>query len=306
MPLEATHHNLATGYSVRVNRPRPGGLSSDPQVSPAASPYAGTLQLHGCHHLGGAVHYRLLYTFAPASEVPFTGLEWWAPRLGLGAPFHVVPDALGWYDVLPEAQLVFPHWLLNWPSTSYANGTYVVRLELGDATKNPIASSATVPFVVDNRAPNAGFTLLRWRHAGGPWTALPFVCPTIHRTAGVDVDLEVTWFANAPHFRDARLWAGGCGGGNPQPLDGAPPPGQPGAPSDFDHWHENPMDNSVTRIANFRIGGGLPEGSYSVGIDAHSRGFNPAGDGGGPGTNWLTNYEYLHAHPSIGIAVIDT
>lgn len=93
--------------------------------------------------------------------------------------------------------------------------------------------------------------------------------------------------------RDARLWAGGCGGGNPIPLDAPPPPGQAGAPSDFDHWHTGPLDNSVVRTATFRIPTAFPEGSYSVGIDAHSRGFNPAGDGGGPAINWLTDYAYL-------------
>jgi hypothetical protein len=61
----------------------------------------------------------------------------------------------------------------------------------------------------------------------------------------------------------------------------------------------------VVRTSTFRIPAGLPEGSYTVGIDAHARGFNPAGDGGGPGLNWLTDYAYLHAHPSVSIAVID-
>lgn len=30
------------------------------------------------------------------------------------------------------------------------------------------------------------------------------------------------------------------------------------------------------------------------------------GDGGGPGTNWKTDYDYLYVTPSIGVAVIDS
>ncbi len=67
MTLDATHHDSATGYSIRVNRPHPLGLTtSPPSVGPptepaAQAPYAGTLQLHGCHHIGGAQYYRLMY-----------------------------------------------------------------------------------------------------------------------------------------------------------------------------------------------------------------------------------------------------
>ena len=65
------------------------------------------------------------------------------------------------------------------------------------------------------------------------------------------------------------------------------------------------MDNSVSKTALYDLPGSLPQGSYSFSIDAWSRAFNPAGDGGGPGTNWLADYSYIHANPSIGISVID-
>lgn len=309
MPLEPTHHDGLTGYSTRVNRPHPGGLTTDPPAYPAQTPYAGTLQLHGCQHIGSAANYRLLYRFAGSPEIPYTGLEWWAPRLGPGGPFHIQPDPAGWYPILPESQLVFPHWLFNWPTTAFADGRYVVRLQLANAAKVPIPGaagmSAPVAFTIDNHAPQAGFLQLRWRAAGGAWLQVPLICPTIRRPRGTAVDLEVTWWANAPHFRDAVLSAWGCGGDNPVRLDGPPPLGEPGAISDFDHWHVGPADNSMVRTASFRLTGALPEGSYAVGIDAHSRGFNPAGDGGGPGVDWLADYAYLHAHPSIGIALID-
>jgi hypothetical protein len=51
--------------------------------------------------------------------------------------------------------------------------------------------------------------------------------------------------------------------------------------------------------------GSYPQGAYGLHIDAHTRAFNPAGDGGGPGVNWLADYAYSHSHPSISIAVID-
>ena len=68
MPLASTHHDNASGSATRVNRPKPGGLFSSPPTpgtgpESAQSPYAGTLQLHGCHRIGGAKFYRLLYRY---------------------------------------------------------------------------------------------------------------------------------------------------------------------------------------------------------------------------------------------------
>jgi len=301
MPLEASHHDLATGYATRVNRPRPGGLSTDPQVSPAQAPYAGTLQLHGCQHIGAAKFYRLLYAYPPAAFVPFTGLQWWAPRLGFGPPIPFTPDGDGWYAIVDEALLVFPHWLLNWPSNWYPNGRYDVKLQLGDVGKAVIAESAVVPFTIDHRLPNAGFSQIRWRPALGAWLAenvftWPFACPVIRRPTGVDIQVEVTWWASAVHFRDAVMGAGGCGTGDPILLS---------SQASHDHWHENAGDNTVARVALFSIPNVLAEGSYTFGIDAHTRAFNPAGDGGGPGVDWFTNYAYSHAHPSVAVSVIN-
>lgn len=308
MPLEATHHDLVNGFSIRVNRPRhqpvpgpwPDSLPSDPPVGPAQAPYAGTLQLHGCHHIAGASYYRLLYAFGAASEVPFTGLEWYAPRLLPGPPFHIVPDANGWYPILPEAELVFPHWLLNWPSTSYPDGKYTVRLEVGNGAKSHIAYSAPIAFTTDNKAPNAGFSQIRWRPSGGAWQntyTWPFDCIVIRRPASADIELEVNWWASAAHFRSASLGAGGCKAGNdPIPTSGA---------ATFAHWHSTTADNSLSRAASLSIPGTFEEGAYSVNIAALSRAFNPAGDGGGPGIDWLTDYAYSGAWPGLNFAVIN-
>jgi hypothetical protein len=300
MTLDATHHDSTNGYSIRVNRPHPSGLSGGAPLSPAQAPYAGTLQLHGCHHIGGAPYYRLQYSYEGSGFVPFTGLEWWTPRIGPGGPIHVAPDSNGWYDVLPEADLVFPHWLLNWPSTWYPNGKYEVKLQLGNASKNVIDESPAVAFMVDNRAPNAFFSQVRWRPNGGAWQdtfTWPFQCPVIRRHPHQDIEIEVSWWASAVHFRDATMSGGGCGGGDPTPL---------GPISNYDHWHMNAGDNSFSRVALFSLPGTLLEGSYTFSIDAHTRAFNPAGDGGGPGTDWLTDYAYSHAHPSIAVSVINS
>jgi hypothetical protein len=306
MPLAATHHDNASGCAIRVNRPRPGGLFGDPPVGPAQAPYAGTLQLHGCHHIAGAKFYRLLYSYEGAPEVPFLGLEWWPPKL-TGPPwwYHAVPDAQGWYEVLPEADLVFPHWLLNWPTWngSFPNGSYAVRLQLADAGKTPLAPPADisdpVTFRIDNRAPGAGFDQVRWRVKGGGWEETftwPFQCIVIHRPAGKEIEIEVTWSAWAVHLRSAYARAGGCGGGNPVLVGGT---------ASAEHWHENVGDNSVVRSTLWSLPAALPQGSYGFGIHASTRAFNPAGDGGGPGTNWFTDYDYSHVDPSIGVSVID-
>jgi hypothetical protein len=299
MPLIATHHNNGTGYATRVNRPRPLGLSSNAQVSPGQAPYAGTLQLHGCHHITNGVFYRLLYSFNGNAEVPFLGLEWYAPRLGGGAPIHFVPDNQGWYPIVPAAQLVFPHWLLNWPTS--AGGTYDIRLQIGDGAKNPVgAPSAVVKMRIDNSPPNVGFVELRWRPVGGAYLPQntyfsPFTCIVIQRPP-VDIEVEVRWFASATHFRNAFLSGSGCGGGNPVPQ---PPP------SNFDHWHQNFGDNAVFRIASFVVPAGVPQGAYGFRVDAWGRAFNAAGDGGGPATNWLTNYNYSYNAVHLPVAIID-
>lgn len=309
MPLAASHHNGGTGHATRVNRPRPGGLLSSPQVSPGQAPYAGTLQLHGCHHIAGAAFYRLLYSHDGGPEVPFLGLDWYPPKI-TGPPwwFLAVPDADGWYTVLPEAELVLPHWLLNWPTWngSFPNGQYDVRLQLADGSKAPLPPPADVSdpvrLMIDNRQPNAGFSQIRWRVTGGAWLpqntyTWPFVCIVVERPTGDDIEIEVTWSASAVHFRDAQLSASGCGAGSPTLST---------ALWTREHWHQNFLDNNVTRTTLYDLPGTLPQGSYGFSILAYTRAFNPAGDGDGPGTNWLANYAYSWVNPSVGIAVIDS
>jgi hypothetical protein len=307
MPLEPSHHDMTTGVSTRVNRPRPPtGLSTDAQTSPAASPYAGTLQLHGCQRIGAATHYRLVYDYHRAgattlTNVAFTGLEWWAPRLGPGAPFWIHPDPLGWYEILPAADLVFPNWLLNWESYRFANGRYDIHLELGDAAGTVLSTSPVVPFEVDNSGASGTFDEIRWGlSASGPFPVanrLPDVCPIIHRPVATDIFLQVRWRVSAEHLLEGNLVATGCGGGAPVILD---------PEDDRYHWHTGPGDNAFSRTAIVRIPGTSAPGCYDIGIDAWSRAFNPAGDGGGPGTNWLVNAFYSGSFPRRGIAIIES
>ena len=312
MPLVSSHHDNTTGCSTRVNRPKPGGLFSSPPTpgtgpESAQSPYAGTLQLHGCHRIGGARYYRLLYSYEGGPELPFLGLDFYPPRL-VGPPWwtHAIPDSLGWYEVLePENEYVFPNWLINWPTWngSFPNGKYAVRLQLADGSKNPLSPPAEfsdpVTFRIDNRSPGAGFNQVRWRLVGGGWVETftwPFSCIVIHRPKGHDIEIEISWSAWAAQWRSAEITAGGCGGGSPTLASGV---------ASQQHWHQNTSDNAVTRSTLWSVPHTLPQGSYTFWVHSTSRAFNPAGDGGGPGTNWLADYDYLWVTPSIALAVID-
>jgi hypothetical protein len=295
MPLETTHHDDGAGVATRVNRPRPpNGNCTGTQAYPAHAPYTRNLNLHGCHRIGSATHYRLLYAFA-ASEVgpftaavPFAGLTWWAPRLGPGAPIHVVPDATGWYPIPPAGQVAHPNWLLSWPTHRFANGLYEVRVELGAASGGSIAvtqASAPRRFLVDNTRPTMGFDEVRWRPASTspstPWTAatlLPDVCPVLVRPAGQDVHLRVVWSASAPHLRNAKLSASGCGAGDLSFVTDA---------GSHCHWHVDSTDNHVQRTAILLLPGSRPAGCYHLRIDAWGRQFNPSGFDHGPAEDWF-------------------
>ena len=269
MPLAASHHDNGSGCATRPNRPRPGGLFSSVPVGPAQAPYAGTLQLHGCHHLAGAQYYRLLYSYEGNPEQPFLGLEWYPPKL-TGPPwwFHAVPDGAGWYQVLPEAQLVFPHWLLNWPTWngSFPNGNYAVRLQLADASKNPLAAPADVsdPVTLTGRQPRAAGDLQPGALAGeGRWL-------------GADVHLAVRVHRHPPPGRAGDRDRGqlvGVGRALPQRLRGSGrlrrrQPALVGSIASREHWHENFGDNFMTRSTLWSLPGSLPQGSYSFSVHA--------------------------------------
>ncbi|MCP9447408.1 MAG: hypothetical protein NNA22_07545 [Nitrospira sp.] len=316
MPLEPTHHDDALGVATRINRPRPpDGRVTTPQSFPGHAPYARTLNLHGCHRIGNATHYRLTYAYqAPGSAafttpVPFTGLQWWAPRLGPGAPIHVVPDANGWYPILPAGQVAHPNWLLSWPTHNFPGGLYETRLELGVASGGSITVTLTSNlrrFLVDNSRPTVLFHEIRWRPASIPlstaWTnsnstLLPAVCPVLTRQAGQDVHVLVRWEASAAYLRNAQLSASGCGAGDLSFV------------TDEDtryRWHVNSTDNGVIRTAVLLLPGDRPPGCYHLSINAYGRQFNPSGFDHGPSADWVIDQVIDWVHQTRSISVVNS
>lgn len=301
---EEPYHDPVEGYAQRPNRPHPNGLIvPDPGILPRAeAPYTGTLQIYGCPHKAGAKYYRVLYGTDPGSLVPFTNT--WKVYRFVGSPLHleqknIVPDANGWYEILPEDADWMPHHLLmNWPTN--ASGRYHVALQLGNAAKSPVETQAPIAIRVDNTTPNAVFTGLAWRVVGEPdWQEFPsLVCPVIRRPAGQAIELRVRYEGSAQHLRALTCGASGCGGG-------APTLHPPGDIAQAQHWHENTNDNAEAKTAIYRLAGSAPAGAYGFHLAATSRAFNPAGGDGGFEADWNYNPVYSIVTNSLPVSVVD-
>ena len=302
------YHDSGAGYGRRPNRPHASGRlvpqASDLPLSLAEAPYTRVLQLYGCNEVENAVFYRLTYQYDGGPAVPFTGLTWPLHRL-VGPNLQTIwpaADANGWYAVLPSADGWFPeHLLLNWSTASFANGLYTVVLEVANAAKTVINSSAPASFRIDNSKPAAQFTELRWRVAGGAWSGpLSMICPVVTRPMvgpnPVDIEFMVSYQVAATHLRSIQLSGGGCGGGAPSLTS---------APNTAEHWHTDPGNNAVTNSATFAISGSSPQGAYSFRLHAASRAFNPAGGDGGFGADWNYDPVYNWVHPALPIAVVN-
>jgi hypothetical protein len=306
---EDPYYDGATGFARRPNRPHPSGDFADPLPNPLSeAPFGGTLQLYGCSHVQGAHFYRLLYQVNHAGPwVPFTGITWPLYRV-VGNALQVhwpVADGNGWYPVIPTGDGWFPpNLLLEWNTGLFQNGVYGVRLEVADGARNPIASSAGTPtaFCIDNSAPNpAGFTELRWRVAGGAWSApVELICPVITRPVvnGVPANLEfrVSYTVQAEHLRSVSVGGGGCGGGTFSLIS---------ALDTAQHWYENPSDNSVIQAAEFALPGAALQGAYSFSITAVSRAFNPSGGDGGHLADWNYDPTYIYTIPTLPVAIVN-
>lgn len=288
MPLTAAYHDNATGYAIRPNRPRPGGVPT----GPATAPYCLNVNLFGClPTLPNAAKYRLVYRYAPnasapfSAPLPFTSQQWYWHPLG-GAPVPAIPaPTTGWYDLPPAGLNGTPeeHFLFPFDTTQHVPGLYAITVEIGNATGTVLATSAEVRLMCDNRAPTI-LNQVRWSVNGGAtWTVLPTDCPVVRRGAvPADVRFEVTWTIMAPaHYRRSSVDAAGCGAsGTAALLD---PAGQ--VTSD---WHTGPNDNAMTYTLTYRLPGSHAEGTYSFGALADSRAFNPSGYVAGYQTNdWL-------------------
>ncbi|MEZ4701658.1 MAG: hypothetical protein R2834_15070 [Rhodothermales bacterium] len=308
MPLEPGYHSAA-GYALRPNRPRrlpppdaAFGFADSPKLAVGEAPYAGTIQLHGCHRFAGAQFYRLVYAFEGGSEVPFTQFSWNAPRLGGGAPVPFVPDANGWYPIVPAADLVFPHWLLNWETWRLTHGHYAVKLQTGNAAKSVIGESAPVAFEVDNTNPIASFGTIAWREAGSVgWQNLPDSCPVLSRPAGQDIEIRVSYTASAPHFRNVQAGVSGCDG---SPLARIGDMTIPSQRSRFERWHIAVSETGWSNVGTFLLPAGTQDGAYTVALDAYGRAFNPAGSDAGPGADWHYDPSWSRSHPRRTICVI--
>lgn len=314
MTLESSHHDNATGLSTRVNRPvsAPGDYPPPPATGAgtanAISPYARTLNLHGCHRIGNATHYRLTYVVnGVGTPKPFTNISWWAPKSAAagGPPIHVVSDSDGWYPILDAALVEHPSWLLYWNTRRFDDATYDIRVEVGKASGgsiNALHTSDPVKFVIDNSAPEPGFVSVQWRYTdtSDAWVTLPAVCPIITRDPTRAITVRVTWRATAAHLRDAYINFTGCGGNNPLRVE--PTPAAPDI-EEYRHWHMNEFDNTVLQTNEYAIPATHPAGCYTLWIKGTSRAFNPSGFDHGPGNDWLINQGLIWqwAHRSISI-----
>ena len=320
MPANSSYID-ANGYAWRVNPPHadslirasvfPPALNPD---TPSTAPFTGTIQLYGCHEYPNAQYYRLMYKYNHASAVPFTGLKWYIdPWPGPGVPLHVVPDANGWYPILTNPNSWFPpNELLDWPTTSFPNGIYEVTMQLGNAAKATIFTTATaIPFLVDNSANAPQFVSLAWRVAGTvTWNYFPdFVCPMVHRTAGTDLEFRVEYLVSMQHLLKMTLGASGCGGTVTIQSEASPNWSDPPSAVDpYEHWHINPNDNTITRAAIFFLSGGTLPGCYGFTVNAYSRAFNPAGgDPSDPQAHdWFIDASWLNwSQANLAVAVVD-
>lgn len=320
---DAAVYDSVNGYAVRTNRPHPSGLYTDPLplTSAAASPLAGVLSLYGCNKTDAkATQYRLRYKYSSddgasyTAFAPFVGLTWPLYRLngvGMGEWYYPPVSPSGWYPIAlpsgPNAWLP-QDLLLDWPSYNFADGRYVVKLELG--TGGVVSSSsAEVAFNVDNSAPLGPITV-EWSYsATGPFQPIDTVCPIVRRKAvPVDLYFRVTLDASAHHLRSANLWASGCGAGNFAYVSGSGgAPVVSGGTLYFQHWHDSVSNNHQTLQLVCRLPATAAEGTYSFGAHVSSRAFSPLGwDGGQLAVPpWQYDPDHIYIDPWVAFSVFN-
>ncbi len=318
MPTRTPTYDDASGYALQVNRPKPDPMPAGGRPDGTA-PFAGTLQLHGCHRFEEASYYRVLYTHDGGTEQPFTGHEWYVPAIGRD-PVHVTPaSGDGWYPILDvpyledyygetlaDNPLLFPFWVLNWNTRQYPNGPYEVRLQLADEDMTPLSTtSPSYTIEVDNRAPNLDISRIVWGRmdeSPAEWdNDISAACPTIERPPGVDIGIRVTFRAWGEHFRSVRASAYGC--------DQHPPVVQPssgGSSSNhYTYWHNAVNDREHQQTVVFEVPASYEQGGYRIHLNGISRAFNPAGGDTGPETNWQHDVNYIDAHFDRQICIMN-
>jgi hypothetical protein len=302
MPLtDANYFDSGVGYAKRPNRPIPP-VGPRP---PAETPFLGVLQLYGCVNVSNAQFYRvLLSTDNGTSFSAITGLQWNIYPIPVGPPVTVAADASGWYPVLPNPTDFHPaRMVIEWPTPTL--GKHVLKIEIGDASKNPIGTSANVAIQTDNTAPTVIFNTLKWKFSSEPDASfdlpgrnLLVTCPTIRRGAvaqSIDVQFDAT--ITAHHLRNGRIYVITCDGASISPL-AVPAP-------HVSHWHDAVNDNSEFLTGRFQILATHLEGAYTFGVRANSRAMNPAGGDGGHLADWFYDPVYAYSQPEIRVAIVD-
>jgi hypothetical protein len=282
MPATPAYHNNTTGYAIRPNRPRPGGIPT----SPATAPYSLNVNLFGClPRVAGATQYRVVARYATSSSATFTGPQpltgvswWWHPTGSPPVPATTAPIS-GWTPLPPAgvAGTIEQFFIFPFDTLAHTPGLYGLTVELGNGAGTTVGSSAEVRLMCDNRPPTI-LNSIRWsRDSGMTWTLMPTDCPVVRRgVTPQDVLFEVTWNVMAPglptlaHYRNSAITAAGCGPSGPAPV--LDPPGQ--TTSD---WHTGPLDNAMTYVTTYRLAAGHAEGTYGFDCYAYSRAFNPSG-----------------------------
>ncbi len=316
-PLPAAPYvDAVDGFATRPNPPHPNGTVAGPALPPASTPYTGTLQLYGCNQVDNAVYYRLQYTYTPPGSTtpsaltPFTGLTWPLYREvgSLLESLWPVSDANGWYPVIPTADGWFPNsMVLEWYTPDFANGLYTVQLEIADASKTLLATSATVGFVVDNSAPIPSYSAT-WSTSSNMSGAQPVPtddCVVIDRGVNpVDIYIQVSYSVTANHLRLSQLSSGGCAGGA-NLVSAVSPVSQATPALTVQHWYEDETDNSFSVVATYVIPSTYPQGVYNFTMYADSRAFNPVGSDAGPLDDWNYNPVYIYINPSFSVGIVN-
>jgi hypothetical protein len=315
-PLPAAPYiDAVAGYATRPNTPHPGGTLTEAGVPPSTAPYTGTLQLYGCTQVDNAAYYRLRYTYTapgatiPSALMPFTGLSWPLYREVGGVLQEQWPaaDSNGWYPVIAPSDNWFPNsMVLEWDtinSALNANGLYTIQLELADGSKNLLATSAPVGFVIDNLPPQVTTLDAVWSFNSDMSGAQPLPtsdCVVIGRgVVPQDVYIQLTYSVTANHLRSVQISSGGCAGGATLTS----------ALSSAQHWYEDSGDNTVSNVATYVVQASQPPGVYGLDVYADSRAFNPAGSDAGPLDDW--NYDppdsyYRSTSLSYAVAIVNS
>ena len=314
-------YDSVNGFAVRTNRPHPSGMFTDPLPLPAGqAPCCGDLLLYGCNQTDpGATQYRLVYTYSSdggatfTAPTPFVGLTWLLYRLnGMGTEeWHAVSaDAQGWYPIaLPAGPNPWlpGSLLLDWDTTGFADGLYVVTLDLGSA--GVVSSSAApVAFTVNNKAPTGTFAVATASSAAGPFTPIDAVCPVVSRGATpTDVYFRVTLPAAGAHLRSVSMTASGCGAGDFVFISGTGGFNEPAGSTTYDYWHADVTVDAQALTAIYLLPASAQEGTYIFSGVVASRAFNPdGGDGGQHATPaWQYDPQDVYITPISAFSVIN-